>query len=542
MKKLQGIGASGGIAIGGVFLLRSGEIEVAKNKITDVGRELERLEEARDVTVRQLEEIYQKSLKKLGEESSMIFQIHIMMVQDEDFHDAVTQEIRSEQTGAEYAVWLAGQQFSRRFAEMDDAYMRGRAQDVIDIARRWVRNLRGSPDSVPMPDKPCVVCAADLTPSETVQMDKKFVLAFVTGSGSKTSHSAILARTLGIPSVVGLGSEAFGRLHPGETVIVDGSAGAVFTEPGESELLACRKKQAEDLARKKELKKLIAEPAAAKDGTRIRIYANIGHPNEADAALENGAEGIGLFRSEFLYMENDSLPDEETQFSAYRSVLEKMGDRPVIIRTFDIGADKKVPYLDLPEEANPALGFRAIRICLARPELFMAQLRALYRASAAGNLSIMFPMIASSGELAEAKKMAAQARRELKEKRIPFSPDVKLGIMVETPAAAVLSEELAKEADFFSIGTNDLTQYTLAADRMNPTLAPLYDQRHPAVLSLMKTTFRNAKKAGIPAGVCGESAADPSLTQFYLQNRVDELSVSPSSVLELKKAIRDTQP
>lgn len=540
MKKILGIGASAGIAIGRLSLMRADETKVEKTTITDVEGELARLKSAREKTVRQLQDIYLKSLKKIGEKDSMIFQIHIMMVQDQDFNDAIERAVRSEKVCAEYAVWKTGQDFSRKFAEMDDEYMRGRAADVTDISRRLIRALRNRKTSGFEPGEPRIVCAADLTPSETVQMEKSTVLAFVTRDGSKTAHSAILARTLGIPSVVGAG-KGFDELTDGSSAIVDGSAGMVLLEPDDATLKTYREKQQKEKEHREKLKKLVGSSAVSRGGVRIRVYANIGHPSDADLALENGAEGIGLFRSEFLYMENSSLPGEDTQFAAYRSVLKKMGDRPVIIRTFDIGADKQVPYLNLPQEANPALGYRAIRICLDRKELFRTQLRALLRASAFGNLSIMFPMIISPEEAVAAKKMVEQCKAELKREDIPFADRIKLGVMVETPAAALLSADLAKIVDFFSIGTNDLTQYTLAVDRTNAKVSNLYRQRHPAVLKLMEMTFRNAKQAGIEAGVCGESAADPHLTPFYLNNRVDELSVTPSNVLELKNAVCEAE-
>lgn len=540
MKKILGIAASAGIAIGRLGLTENKETKVEKTRIMDVDGELARLDSAREKTMQQLQDIYLKSLKKIGEKDSMIFQIHIMMVQDEDFTEAIRNMIRTEKVCAEYAVWEAGQSFSSQFAAMDDEYMRGRAQDVIDISRRIIRALRNKEDGEVGSDEPRIVGAADLTPSETVQMDKSTVLAFVTRDGSRTAHSAILARTLGIPSVVGIG-KGFSELTNGSVLIVDGSAGLVLVEPDEETLKTYREKQRQEEEHREKLKILVDAAAISKGGTRVKVYANIGHPGDADLALENGAEGIGLFRSEFLYMESDSLPAEDTQFNAYKSVLQKMGDRQVIIRTFDIGADKQVPYLNLPQEANPALGYRAIRICLDRKDLFRTQLRALVRASAYGNLSIMFPMIISPEEAITAKKMVEQIKEDLKKENIAFSDHLKLGVMIETPAAAVLSAELAKIVDFFSIGTNDLTQYTLAVDRMNANVSNLYRQRHPAVLNLMEMTFRNAKQAGIEAGVCGESAADPALTSFYLRNRVDELSVTPSSVLELKNSVCEAE-
>lgn len=538
MIRIHGIGASGGIAIGRLALLRRGGETVERETAADPDGELERLDRARKETAGQLNEIYLKSLNQVGEKDSMIFQIHSMMLEDEDFQEAIRETILREKVNAEYAVWSVGKQFSDRFAQMDDEYLRNRAPDVLDISSRLIRSLQKKGErGAGVPATPSVVGAEDLMPSETVQLDKTVVLAFVTRNGSKVSHSAILARTLGIPSVVGLG-DGFRALRDGMTLIVDGTAGEVLAEPEEAALREYRAKQEELRLHRESLKGLIGAPAVTKNGVRIAVNANIGRPGEAELALENGADGIGLFRSEFLYMEGDSLPSEETQFRAYREVLEKMQGRRVIIRTLDIGADKQVPYLNLPHEENPALGWRAIRICLSRTELFRTQLRALLRASAFGNLAVMFPMIISPQEVREAKKLVEQAGEELRGEGIAFSPDVPLGVMIETPAAAVLSAELAKEADFFSIGTNDLTQYTLAADRTNGAVAKLYDQRHPAVLKLIELTVKSAKEAGIEAGVCGESAADPGLTEFFLRIGVDELSVAPASVPELKHAVR----
>ena len=536
MKEVHGIAVSGGVAVGRLSRMESGGEKVEKKRIGDAAGELSRLDAARKETVRQLQEIYRESLKKISAKDSMIFQIHIMMVQDEDFTEAMRSRIRTEKVCAEYAVQEAGREFSERFAKMDDEYMRGRAQDVVDISRRLIRALQHKESADRGPSGPRVVAADELAPSETVQMDKSEVRAFVTRGGSRTAHAAILARTLGIPAVMGLGS-AFDALADGAEVIVDGSAGLVIADPDEETVTAYRTKQRAEREHQKKLRTLVNAPAVSRAGVRVRVYANIAHPDDADAALANGAEGIGLFRSEFLYMGRDSLPTEEEQFQAYKKVLEKMGERPVVVRTFDIGADKEVPSLHLPKEANPALGYRAIRICLDRKDLFRTQLRALLRASAFGNLQIMFPMIVSAEEVKAAKEILGDVKAGLAAERIAFAPKIRTGIMVETPAAAVLSGALAEIADFFSIGTNDLTQYTLAADRTNASVSGLYDPRSPAVLKLIEWTAKSAHQAGIPVGICGESAADPRLTAFYLRNRIDELSVAPSSVLALKEKI-----
>lgn len=538
MTKLKGIGASGGIAVGKLALCVGIDDSIEKKPVQDVQAELSRLEQARNQAVAALNTIYFNALKRVGEENSMIFQIHIMMLQDEDYFSAIQDRISGGKMNAEYAVWETGKEFSDRFSHMEDAYMRGRAADVIDISKRLIRAL--SPvyaNGLDSLTQRCIVATADLMPSETVQLDPKKVMAFVTREGSKSSHSAILARTLGIPAVVGL-AEQYAGLTDGEEVVVDGTAGEVVVHPDAETLAAYRKKQAEYEQHRSELQKVRGTKAVTKNGTEIEINANIGHPSDVKLALENDADGIGLFRSEFLYMESSTLPGEEQQFAAYREVLEKMNGKRVIIRTLDLGADKQVPYLDLPKEDNPALGYRAIRICLDRKDLFVTQLRALVRASAYGRLAIMFPMITSVQEVRECKAVLEEVRQQLTAEKIAFAPDFEVGIMVETPASVILSEELAKEVDFFSIGTNDLTQYTLAVDRMNHKIAQMFDSRHPAVLRMIEMTVANGKKAGIWTGICGESAADPALTEFYARVGVKELSVTPSAVLEIKQAVQ----
>jgi phosphotransferase system enzyme I (PtsI) len=537
MKEIHGIGASGGIAMGSLALYQNNKSKVEGRHIKDIEGELARLEAAQKEAVNTLNEIHLQSLKRVGEKDSMIFEIHMMMIEDEDFSAAVREKIEKEQVNVEYAVWKTGNEFAERFAQMDDDYMRERKIDIIDISRRLIQCLDSKVAKALIHlDEPSIVAADDLTPSETMQLDKFKVLAIVTRRGSRTSHSAILSRTMGIPSIVTL-EDSFSELKTGMFAVVDGSSGTILLEPDEATKKSYEKIRDKYLREQQELRQLLKTETVTKDGRKIEVNANIGHPSDVESALENGADGIGLFRSEFLYMERKSLPTEEEQFQAYKQVLEKMQGRSVIIRTFDIGADKQVSYLNLPQETNPAMGYRAIRICLDRKELFYTQLRALLRASTFGNLKIMFPMIISLDEVKAAKTMLEQAKSDLKAVKMSFAQNVKTGIMIETPAAVMLSEELAKECDFFSIGTNDLTQYTLAADRMNGNISKLYDQRHPAVLKMIEMAAINAKKAGIPVGICGESADDPVLTEFYLKIGVNEFSVASSSVLVLKKHI-----
>nr|WP_319487391.1 phosphoenolpyruvate--protein phosphotransferase [uncultured Caproiciproducens sp.] len=538
MKKIQGIGASKGYAIGNLALCVNIDDHIEKKSITNITAELSRLESAKDAAVEALNAIYMNAIKRVGEANSMIFQIHIMMLQDEDFFNAIQDTIKNEKVNAEYAAWQVGKQFSEMFSKMDDEYMRGRSADVIDISKRLIRNLdKNFANGLDSLSSQAIVGAVDLMPSETVQMDKNMVLAFVTREGSKSSHSAILARTMGIPAVVGL-ADSYMELKNGVPIIVDGATGDIILEPDEQTLLEYQKKQKDFQGYQQDLKLLKGTKAITKNGIVIEINANIGHPEDVEMVLENDADGIGLFRSEFLYMESKKFPTEEEQFKAYKTVLEKMGGKRVIIRTLDLGADKQVPYLDIPHEENPAMGYRAIRICLDRQDLFVTQLRALIRASAYGRLAIMFPMIISVDEVKQIKLIVEKVKKDLTEEKIAFASDFELGIMIETPASVMLSDLLAKEVDFFSIGTNDLTQYTLAVDRMNHTISKLFDSRHPAVLRMIEKTAESAINAGIWVGICGESAADTSLTEFYVKIGVSELSVTPSAVLELRKAVQ----
>jgi phosphotransferase system enzyme I (PtsI) len=538
MEKINGVAASKGIAIGKLKLCLNIEDQIAKRQIDDVSAELSRLDKAKDEAVYELNKVYLNALKRVGEAKSMIFQIHIMMLQDDDYFSTIQHIIKEQKVNAEYAVWQTGKQFSNMFANMDDEYMQGRASDVLDISKRLIHRLDSSlANGLDSIDTPSIIGVTDLMPSETVQMDKEMALAFVTKEGSKSSHSAILARTMDIPAVVGL-SDKFSKLTNNANIIVDGTLGEIIIEPDEKILAEYQQKKKDYEKYQAELRLLKGTEAITKNGVKLEINANIGNPEDVEMVLENDADGIGLFRSEFLYMNGNSLPSEEEQFVAYKSVLEKMGSKRVIIRTLDLGADKQVPYLNLPHEENPALGYRAIRICLDRKELFVTQLRALYRASTFGKLAIMFPMIISVDEVKQIKSIIEQVKSDLSKEGIAFSSDVEIGIMIETPASVMMSAELAKEVDFFSVGTNDLTQYTLAVDRMNHSISNMFDSRNPAVLRMLEIAAKNAKNAGIWIGICGESAADTSLTDFYVKIGVSELSVTPASVLELKKAVQ----
>lgn len=540
MEKIRGTGVSNGIAAGPLTLRRREPDVVTKTLTDDPEAEIARLTKARETAERDLNQIYLKSLKKVGEKESMIFQIHLMMLQDQDFSKAMEDKIRSDHVSAEYAAWKTGSEFAKQFDNMDNEYMRARKADVVDISRRLIHCLTGGENgSAEESGRPSILAAEDLTPSETMQMDRSKILAIITRGGSRTSHSAILARTMGIPSIVGL-KDNFDHLKAGMNVIVDGTTGEVILEPDEAAKTEFAGKAVAEKKRREELNHLLSTVLTAPNGHKIAVNANIGHPQDVEGALENGADGIGLFRSEFLYMERDSLPTEEEQFEAYKKVLVGMNGKSVIVRTFDIGADKQVSYLNLPKEANPALGYRAIRICLDRRDLFRTQLRALMRASVYGKLKIMFPMIISVNEVRTAKAELEKVKDELSVEKIPFAPDVEVGIMIETPASVVMSEELAKECSFFSVGTNDLTQYTLAVDRMNGNISKLYNQANPAVLKMIAVAARNAHKAGIPIGICGESAADTKLTDFYLREEIDELSVASSSVLSVKESLMKT--
>ena len=492
----------------------------------------------RKKALEQLAEIHDKALREVGETNAQIFEIHMMMLDDEDYNESIENIIDSQKVNAEYAVAVTSDNFAAMFAAMDDAYMQARAADVRDISNRLIANLSDSGgESAPSGEK-VIICADDLAPSETVSLDKERVLAFVTAHGSSNSHTAILARNMNIPAIIGVGDEFLKAVKDGMTAGVDGFTGEFFLEPDEKTIERLEQKQREDKEKKRLLQELKGKENITLDGKKVKIFANIGSIDNIGAVLVNDAGGIGLFRSEFLYLENTDYPTEEQQFSAYKKVLEGMAGKKVIIRTLDIGADKKADYFGLEKEDNPALGFRAIRICLTRPDIFKTQLRALYRASVYGNLGIMFPMITSVSEVERILKICEEVRAELKKDGISFSENVELGIMIETPAAAIISDKLAPLVDFFSVGTNDLIQYTLACDRQNPNLEDFCDTHHEAVLRLIELSAQNAHKNGAWIGICGELAADTSLTESFLRMGIDELSVSPGFVLKVREKVR----
>ena len=536
MEKYTGKSVLRGIAIGRIYRYEKSDYQVVKTEISDAEAEKERLFNAVETAKNQLTALYEEALANVGEDHAMIFDVHKMLLEDEDYLDAAASVVLEGYT-AEYAVETAGNQFAELFASMDDEYMKARAADIKDISARVIRILAGIPEDGIQTDEPVIVVADDLTPSETVKMDKNKILAFVTVRGSANSHTAILARSMNLPALVNTKMQLTDDIN-GKIGVVDGFDGEFLIEPEQEILDDKRLLKNQWVADLEALEQLKGKDNVTGDGRRIDVFANIGKVNDVEAALEADAGGIGLFRSEFLYLGRDSFPTEEEQFASYKAVLEKMGDKKVVIRTLDIGADKKVDYFNLEAEENPALGFRAIRICLDRPEIFITQLRAIYRASAYGRAAIMFPMVVSTAEVKRIKEIVEQVKAELGVEGYPMK-EVELGIMIETPAAAVISDELAKEVDFFSIGTNDLTQYTLAVDRQNQKLESTCDTHHPAVLRLIEMTVQNAHKAGIWAGICGELAADTLLTETFVNMGVDELSVSASSVLKVRKAVRD---
>lgn len=538
MQIFNGKGVFGGIAIGKISLYRRKEKQIKRNRIDDIPAELDRFEEAKKAAIKQLQELYNKALAEVGEANAAIFEVHQMMLEDEDYLDSITNIIKTQSVNAEYAVGTTGDNFAQIFSSMEDAYMKERAADVKDISERILTVLSGGSQQVINTNEPVIVLADDLAPSETVQLDKDKVLAFVTQLGSTNSHTAILARTMNIPALISVNME-LSEEYDGVLAVVDGYTGSIYVDPDEDTLTKMKKKQAEDLEKKVLLEQLKGKENITLDGKKINIYANIGNSNDVANVLKNDAGGIGLFRSEFLYLEKSDYPTEEEQFSIYKTVAENMAGKKVIIRTLDIGADKQIDYFNLEHEDNPAMGYRAIRICLDRKELFKTQLRALYRASAYGKISIMFPMIISVTEVKEIKAIVEEVKAELKNQGIPYS-DVELGIMIETPAAVMISDLLAKEVDFFSIGTNDLTQYTLAIDRQNPRLDKIYDSHHRGILRMIKMVADNAHANGIWMGICGELAADLSLTETFLSMGIDELSVSPSLILGLRKKVRET--
>ncbi len=540
MITLKGKGVYGGIAIGRISFLRKSGLSVRRHTVADTEAELVRFTGAKTQAIKELHSLYEKALHDIGESGARIFEIHGMMLEDDDYNDAVIHTIRTQQVNAEYAVSTASENFSMVFSSMDDPYMKERAADIRDISARLIRALAGRGDGTKEEKKgPHIVCADDLAPSETMQLDRQTVSAFITAQGSVNSHTAILARTMGIPAVVNVGDELM-LAEDGTEAIVDGFSGKVYLSPDEETLQHMTARMEEDRNAKALLEKYKGMDNVTKDGTRIDIFANIQGLREVGAALLNDAGGIGLFRSEFLYLDRTDFPTEEEQFQVYKTVLQSMGGKKVVIRTLDIGADKQVEYFGLNKEENPAMGMRAIRICLSRPEIFRPQLRALLRASVFGRLAIMFPMITSVEEVIAIREAVADVKKELDKKKLPYSDDTELGIMVETPAAAIISDRLAPLVDFFSIGTNDLSQYTLALDRQNPDIAPFFDSHHEAILRLMEMTVKNAHAHGRWVGVCGELGSDPLLTERFLRMGMDELSVSPSYILHLRDQIRNT--
>ena len=536
----SGKGVYGGIADGEISVFKKQEIEVRRREITDTEAEKQRVETAKRLSKEQLRMIYEKALKEVGETNASVFEIHIMMLDDEDFNESVRNIIDTQKVNAEYAVWITGENFAEIFASMDDAYMKERSADIRDISGRILRNLSDGEVVVTSDEGKVIICASDLAPSETVLLDKERVLAFVTAHGSLNSHTAILARNMNIPAIVGVGEELLLKVRNGDRGIVDGFTGELFLNPDKKTVERLLQKKRDDEEKKKLLNKLRGKENVTLDGKRINIFANIGGVDNIGAVLVNDAGGIGLFRSEFLYLESSNFPTEEQQLTAYRKVLESMAGKKVIIRTLDIGADKQVAYFGLEKEENPALGYRAIRICLTRPEIFKTQLRALYRASAYGNLGIMFPMITSTDELSQILSICEQVKNDLEKEKIPISERVELGIMIETPAAAIISDKLAPMCDFFSVGTNDLTQYTLACDRQNPRVEQFCDTHHEGILRLIEFSAKNIHKNGGWIGICGELAADTTLTETFLRMGIDELSVSPSYVLKVREAVRNT--
>lgn len=539
MKTYQGKGVYGAVAIGKLSLFKKADAEVKRVRVDDTDAEKTRFEQAKSLAVEQLREIYEKALKEVGEAHAAIFEIHQMMLDDDDYNDSVNNIIESQNVNAEYAVAVTADNFAEMFASMDDAYMKARAADVRDISNRLINNLSGNASVEADLDERVIICASDLAPSETVALDKDKVLAFVTAHGSSNSHTAILARNMNIPAIIGAGDEFLNEIKDGGEAIVDGYTGELFVDPDGDTRARLLEKQRADEEKKRLLQELKGKENVTLDGKKINVYANIGSVSDIGKVLANDAGGIGLFRSEFLYLENSDYPTEEQQFNAYKKVLESMACKKVIIRTLDIGADKKCGYFDLKPEENPALGCRAIRICLTRPDIFKTQLRALFRASAFGNLGIMFPMITSVSELEQILAICGEVKSELKAQSIEFSDNVELGIMIETPAAAIISDRLAPMVDFFSVGTNDLIQYTLACDRQNPDIERFIDTHHEAVLRLIEMSAENAHKYGAWIGICGELGADTELTETFLRMGIDELSVSPSFVLKVRDAIRN---
>ena len=540
MITLTGKSVFGGVEIGKIAFYKRNNQQVKRWRVEDTEAEVTRFEVAKASAVAQLQELYEKAMKDVGEENAMIFEIHQMMLEDLDYLESIIHIITNQQVNAEYAVATTADNFAAMFSAMDDAYMQGRAADVKDVSERILNILTGAGNAMFSTDEPAIIAADDLVPSETVQLDKKRVLGFATMYGSSNSHTAILARTMNIPAIIGLGEE-LKEEYDGAYAVIDGFDGKIYIDPDEETLVLMKEKQAKDREKKLLLQELKGKENVTLSGQKINIYANIGNTSDVGSVLQNDAGGIGLFRSEFLYLENDTFPTEEQQFQVYKTVAENMAGKKVIIRTLDIGADKQAAYFNLPQEENPALGYRAIRICLTQTDIFKTQLRALLRASAYGQIAIMFPMITSVWEVRRIKEILEEVRAELKADGIPYNEQMEIGIMIETPAAVMVSRELAKEVDFFSVGTNDLTQYTLAIDRQNPKLDDCYDPHHPAVLAMIQMAADSIHAEGKWIGICGELGADLEMTETFLKMGIDELSVSPSMILSVRKKVRETK-
>ncbi len=538
MTKYTGKSVNAGIAIGKISVFKRNEPEVRRVSVEDTKKEKHRFKQAKEKALSELQEIYGKALVEVGETNAQIFEIHMMMVEDEDYNDAIVSIIENQKVNAEYAVAVTSDNFREMFSSMDDSYMQAREADIRDVSNRIIACLSKGRGRENIKGEKVIICADDLAPSETVSLDKENVLAFVTAHGSSNSHTAILARTMNIPAIIGLGEEFLAEIQDGDIAIADGFTGEFYGNPDEETLNSAINKQSVELEKSKLLRELKGKEDITLDGKRINIYANIGGADNIASVLINDAAGIGLFRSEFIYLESDNYPDEEKQFQVYKRVLESMAGKKVIIRTLDIGADKQADYFGLPSEENPALGMRAIRLCLKRPDVFKVQLRALYRASVFGDLGIMFPMITSLREVEDVLSLCELVKAQLKAEQIQFSDSVEHGIMIETPAAALISDKLAPMVDFFSIGTNDLIQYTLACDRQNSALDEFCNPHHEAVLKLIRISAENAHKSGAWVGICGELAGDLSLTEEFVKMGIDELSVSPSVVLKLREKVR----
>jgi len=540
MITLTGKSVFGGVEIGKIAFYKRNNQQVKRWHVVDTDAEVTRFETAKAAAIEQLQCLYEKAMKDVGEENAMIFEIHQMMLDDLDYLESIIHIITNQQVNAEYAVATTADNFAAMFSAMDDAYMQGRAADVKDVSERILSILSGASNAAFSTDEPAIIAADDLVPSETVQLDKEKVLGFATMYGSSNSHTAILARTMNIPAIIGLGEE-LKEEYDGAYAVIDGFDGKIYIDPDEETLTLMREKQAKDREKKLLLQELKGKGNVTLSGQKINIYANIGNTSDVGSVLQNDAGGIGLFRSEFLYLENDTFPTEEQQFQVYKTVAENMAGKKVIIRTLDIGADKQAAYFNLPQEENPALGYRAIRICLTQTDIFKTQLRALLRASAYGQIAIMFPMITSVWEVKRIKEILEEVKAELKGDGIPYNEDMEIGIMIETPAAVMVSRELAKEVDFFSVGTNDLTQYTLAIDRQNPKLDDFYDPHHPAVLAMIQMAADSIHAEGKWIGICGELGADLEMTETFLEMGIDELSVSPSMILSVRKKVRETK-